>query len=181
MLQPAMGNHPIGGRPWAADNGCFAMGTRFNVSKWLKFLKEFAVYQSTCLFAVAPDVVGDARATQERSAPFLPMIRQAGYAPAFVAQDGWDEKVIDWDGFNCLFIGGSTSFKLQRSEELANLAHGYGKWVHVGRVNSERRLRAMMSYGVDSVDGTYLTFGPRTNLPKLRGWFENAVRQPALL
>ena len=28
--------------------------------------------------------------------------------------------------------------------------------------------------GIDSVDGTYLTFGPSTNLPKLLGWVSGA-------
>ncbi len=71
MLQPAMGNHPIGGRPWAADNGCFAAGASFDEPAWLTFLRVFAAYQHTCLFAVAPDVVGDAAATWARTRPSI--------------------------------------------------------------------------------------------------------------
>ena len=38
-----------------------------------------------------------------------------------------------------------------------------GKWVHVGRVNSWRRLDLVASWDVDSVDGTYLAFAPDAN------------------
>jgi hypothetical protein len=42
-----------------------------------------------------------------------------------------------------------------------------GKWVHVGRVKLWRRLEFMASRNVDSVDGTYLAFGPT---PTAGGW-----------
>ena len=38
-----------------------------------------------------------------------------------------------------------------------------GKWVHVGRVNSWRRLDLVASWNVDSVDGTYLAFASQLN------------------
>jgi hypothetical protein len=34
--------------------------------------------------------------------------------------------------------------------------------------------------GCHSVDGTYLTFGPDTNLPKLLGWLDDQEREPNL-
>jgi hypothetical protein len=39
-----------------------------------------------------------------------------------------------------------------------------GKWLHMGRVNSARRFAIAELMGCDSVDGTYLTYGPDTNL-----------------
>lgn len=45
-----------------------------------------------------------------------------------------------------------------------------GKWVHMGRVNSEDRLTRAREMGCDSADGTYLAFGPDVNLPILLGW-----------
>ena len=44
--------------------------------------------------------------------------------------------------------------------------------VHCGRVNSWRRLRACAVSGVDSVDGTYLKFGPDANWPTLTAWLD---------
>ncbi|MGW4639577.1 hypothetical protein ACWEN6_13665 [Sphaerisporangium sp. NPDC004334] len=49
--------------------------------------------------------------------------------------------------------------------------------VHMGRVNSETRARYAAHLGCASVDGTYLTYGPRTNLPKVLGWMA-AINDP---
>jgi hypothetical protein len=42
----------------------------------------------------------------------------------------------------------------------------------MGRVNSLRRLRYAADIGCDSVDGTYLAFGPDQNLPTLLTWID---------
>lgn len=55
------------------------------------------------------------------------------------------------------------------------------RWVHMGRVNSKKRLDTARAMGCDSVDGTYLTFGPDTNLPRLLSWLAAAAREPMLL
>ena len=170
---PAQGNKRPEGVPWIADNGAFS--DKFDEVKWWQFLLDNAYAARDCVFAVAPDVVGDAAATLERSRPWLPKIRKLGYPAAFVAQDGFESlPEIPWDEFDCLFIGGSTSWKLGPYARAAvREAKVRGKWVHMGRVNSERRWRYADAIGVDSVDGTYLTFGPNANLPKLLAWTRN--------
>jgi hypothetical protein len=50
----------------------------------------------------------------------------------------------------------------------------------MGRVNSLKRFRAARSMGCDSVDGTYLTFGPDINLPKLLSWLDDSETAPML-
>jgi len=181
MLQPAKGNRPIGGRPWGADNGCFGKGERFDADRWLRWLYDYRAYQETCLWAVVPDVVGDARATIERFEQYTPAVRSLGYRVAFVAQDGLERLAVPWESFDCLFIGGSTAWKLSESAfDLIGQAAQRGKWTHVGRVNSERRYRAFAAAGVGSVDGTYCAFGPDVNGPKVKRWSENAERQPSL-
>ena len=175
---PAQGNKRPPGVTWCADNGAYS--DNFNEAKWWRFLTANSYAAADCLFAVAPDVVGDAAATLERSLPWLPKIRALGYPAAFVAQDGIRETVIPWDEFDCLFIGGTDDFKLgPEARDLCHEAKRRGKWVHVGRVNSGKRFAyAETSYefggmGADSADGTYLRFGPRVNLPKLLGWTDN--------
>jgi hypothetical protein len=158
-----------GGTVWCADNGAFS--DKFDEDKWWRFLQANAHRADTCAFAVAPDVVGDAEATLARSAQWLPRIRALGYPAAFVAQDGLEALEIPWSEFDCLFIGGTTEWKLGRhARRIAAEAKSCGKWLHMGRVNSERRFRYARAIGCDSVDGTYLTFGPDTNLPKLLTW-----------
>lgn len=158
-----------GGGYWCADNGAFS--NRFDVGKWWAYLEKRAPYAGTCAFAVAPDVVGDAAATLARSAPWLAKIRALGYRVAFVAQDGLESLPVPWDDFDCLFIGGSTDWKLgEHARQLAGEAKHRGKWLHMGRVNSLKRLRYAKSIGCDSVDGTYLTFGPEKNLRRMSAW-----------
>jgi hypothetical protein len=167
---PAQGNIRPPGVSWCADNGCFGKGYPGD-EKWLAWLTKHAHEAATCLFATAPDVVGDAVATLERSAPFLPAIRALGYPAALVAQDGLEDLPVPWDTFDVLFIGGSTEWKLgPEARELVREAKARGKWVHMGRVNSIRRYQYAHSIGCDSADGTYLVFGPDVNLPKLLTW-----------
>lgn len=161
-----------GGAMWCADNEAFS--DRFDEDRWWKFLVANAHRASTCAFAVAPDVVGDAWATHLRSMPWLQKIRDLGYPVAYVAQDGLENLPIPWHDFDCLFIGGTTEWKLgPHARAIAAEAKRRGKWLHMGRVNSERRFRYARAIGCDSVDGTYLTFGPKANLPKLLRWLRS--------
>lgn len=167
---PAQGNRRPAGVQWCADNGCFGKGYPGD-EKWLAWLAKNADDASTCLFATAPDVVGDAAATLARSVPFLPAIRALGYPAALVAQDGLEDLDVPWDEFDVLFIGGSTDWKLgPAARALVTEAKARGKWVHMGRVNSERRYRIAHEMGCDSADGTFLTFGPKILLPRLLSW-----------
>src|SRR5262245_29204398 len=59
---------------WAADNDCYT-NPDLNVNRYLTWLKNLSEYKETCLFATAPDVVGDAKQTWERSQDVLPQIR----------------------------------------------------------------------------------------------------------
>lgn len=178
LVQPGNGYHRhlryVGA--WAADNACFAQGDRFEVRAWLRWLDGLPL-RERCLFATAPDVVGDAQATIERSRPHLRTIRGLGYRPALVAQDGFERiahtRSVPWDEIEVLFLGGTTAWKTSEAAALVTgLAHALGKRVHMGRVNSLRRLRVAAAWGCASADGTFLAFGPDSNLPRLLGWFD---------
>jgi hypothetical protein len=176
---PAQGNKRPAGVTWMADNGCFS--NNWDAAKWWRFLEDNAHDAPTCLFATAPDVVGDAAATLARSAEWLPRIQALGYPAAFVAQDGLENLEVPWDSFSVLFLGGTTTWKLgPHARELTAEAKRRGKWVHMGRVNSERRWRYADAIGCDSCDGTYLTFGPDVNLPRLLAWTRNNDQLPLI-
>lgn len=172
MLQPGMGNLPPAGQPWAADNGRFSKPERYTDEKYLAWLKKRSPHAARCLFATAPDVVGDAAATLALSLPMLPRIRAAGYKAALVGQDGLEDLEVPWDAFDCLFIGGTTAWKLSEPAfALVAEAHRRGKWTHMGRVNSWRRFATAAAAGYDSVDGTTLRFEP---LRDVREWVTRA-------
>jgi len=171
---PAQGNRRPPGVVWCADNGRFGKGWP-GPEKWFDWLTRNAGDAGSCLFATAPDVVGDAAATLEESLPWLPKIRALGYPAAFVAQDGLEDLVTPWEEFDVLFLGGSTEWKLGAAARvLVAEAKARGKRVHMGRVNSEKRYRYALGIGCDSADGTYLTFGPDVNLPDVLAWSRNA-------
>lgn len=173
LLTPTSRMRKLYGAPWAADNECFTKGDVFDDNVWLMWLESSMAFSGSCLFAAAPDVVGDARATLYRSRPYLEEIRALAYAPAFVSQDGATDALMPWDEFDCLFVGGSTEWKFSEpSVALIQEAKRRDKWVHVGRVNSLRRMMTAHSVGADSADGTYLAFGPDKNLPKLLRWLD---------
>lgn len=156
---------------WCADNACFSSNTSFDGELYIDWLREHRHAAESCLFATAPDVVGDAEATWQRSKNWLGLIRTLGYPAAYVAQDGIDEKNIRWDMFDCLFIGGSTEWKLSRhAAKVVALAQLYDKWVHVGRVNSLKRFAQFADMGVDSADGTFVVYGPLVNYAKVEQW-----------
>ena len=167
---PAQGNRRPAGVVWCADNGCFSKGYPGD-GAWWAWLEAHAGEAASCLFAVAPDVVADGAATLARSLPWLPKIRALGYPAAFVAQDGSESLPVPWGEFDVLFVGGTTEWKLGRhARTLVGEARRRGKHVHMGRVNSAKRYRYAEAIGCDSADGTYLTFGPDANLPRLLAW-----------
>lgn len=206
---PRQGNAPVAGATWCADNGCFT--DKWNEDEWWQWLVANAHRASSCVFATAPDVVGDAWATHLRSMPWLPKIRTLGYPAAYVAQNGVRADRLPWDHFDALFLGGSLECppcryvfleprkpdrdercpdcrRLLREWKLGTTARALvyeakrrGKNVHMGRVNSFRRLRYAHAIGCDTADGTFLAFGPDQNLPKLLGWLRDVNEQRALI
>lgn len=163
---------------WAADNGCFT-NPDLNVDDYLVWLESLKHLQTNCLFAVSPDVVGDAKLTIERSTPILPKIRKLGYEAAFVAQDGQENLPLNWETFDCLFIGGSTEWKCSDAAFwLIREGIKKGKWVHVGRVNSMRRILWARFAGAHSCDGTTIAFAPNKKLPEVEGWLDVIKTQP---
>ena len=168
ITTPKQGNRIPAGATLCADKGVYgAVWPGYDVWwAWLSGLPADRVR-----FAVAPDVVSDAAATLARSGPWLPRVRDLGMPAALVAQNGLETLEGPWGEFDCLFIGGDTEWKLgPHARRLAEQARARGKWVHMGRVNSERRIRYAAAIGCDSVDGTYLAFGPDQNLPKVAAW-----------
>jgi hypothetical protein len=170
---------------WAADNGCFAELHRpgaFKPDRWLAWLETAGADQ--CLFATLPDVVGDAVKTWERSAPYAETVRNLGFPVAIVLQDGLEHEPGIWSELlgiaDAVFVGGSTEWKLgHAARRLCHQARHAGKHVHVGRVNSRKRLLYVADFA-DSADGTYLNYGRKEdrarNTQRLLSWLDEVNR-----
>lgn len=175
MTTPSQGNRVPERSFYACDNGKFGKGWPGARAWWAWLQTTVERYDSArCMFATAPDVVGQAEATLTESLPWLPMIRSLGVPAAFVAQDGAEADLVPWGQFDVLFLGGSTAWKVgPAARELAAAGRARGLPVHMGRVNSGRRLKLAADFGCTSVDGTFLAFGPDQNLRRLQQWFDD--------
>lgn len=168
------------GMPWIMDNDCF---NRYDPPAIVKMLKKNRGIKG-CLFMVAPDVVCDHELTLLLFRAWLGTIQNYGYPVAFVIQNGATIESIPWDSISAIFIGGDDKFKFLRSTATIALeAKKRGKWVHMGRVNTEDRLQRLyrppyryMRFKslVDSFDGTAYSKHMKTYVPKhLRFYADN--------
>ena len=142
---------------WCLDNGVFT--GKFEKQRWLDFMEKYSLYINTCLFVVIPDVVADFKATVDSFHYYRKMVTD--YPVAFVSQDGISEfpEMIPWNDFDCIFIGGSDKHKLgYEGGWVISEAKKHNKWIHVGRVNSVKRM--LKFWQADSFDGTHLSFFP---------------------
>ena len=157
------------GYKWAIDNGAFT-GV-FDEDRYFYTLKRYTKYLETCLFAVCPDTLCDSVETLSKWDLYSDRIKSIGYPVAFVCQNGQENLPIP-DNYDVLFIGGSDEWRVAGcgAIECIRKAKASGKWVHVGRVNSLKRVKHFMLEGVDSVDGTYVSFGPDKNYKSPMKW-----------
>jgi len=152
----------LSGMPWAADNDAFKS---FDAEAFDKMLDRIAGLPG-CLFVACPDGVGDWKATAELYASWAPGIRRRGLPLALVAQDGLTPGRVPWWELDALFIGGTTEWKMGgQAIALIAEARARGKWVHMGRVNSKKRLDYARFLGCDSADGSKWAIWRDTWLP----------------
>lgn len=135
---------------FAIDNGAFA---GFKRAAFEGLLRREESRRHLCRFVAVPDVVGSARRTLEVFDGWYGQLAQ--WPLALVAQDGLEDLPIPWDSIAAIFIGGSTEWKESgHAQAVVKAAQALGKWVHVGRVNTEDRFENFDLLNVDSIDGT---------------------------
>ena len=151
------------GLPIACDNSAYSGFDEDRYTRMVNRIGEIPIEWITL-----PDVVGDAETTSamflewhDRLSPNLPR--------AYVGQDGSEDLELPWEHFRCFFVGGTTEWKLSgAARDMMKEAQIRKKWVHVGRVNSDKRLRYCFGLNVDSVDGSgYSRWQQRELVPAL--------------
>lgn len=166
------------GFPYALDNGawsCFQRGVEFDEGA---FRKAVALLGDGAEFVVVPDKVAGGLDSLRFSEAWLPDLEGVGERRLIAVQDGmapWDVESLLGPRVG-LFIGGSTEWKWASLPYWAALARRVGCYLHVGRVNTRRRILECARVGADSFDGTSATRFA-VNVPKL----DASRRQPALL
>lgn len=182
MTTPAQGNQLPDGCLIGVDNGKFGKGYPGD-GPCLDFFEHTAERygRGRITFAVVPDEPFDSVGTLALFRQLQPAVQEIGVPVAFAAQDGCDVLGVPWDDLDVLFLAGSTEWKIGPiAERLAREARERGRWVHMGRVNSFRRLRIAEWFGCNSADGTFLAHGPDKNLPQLLRWLDRIHHTPSL-
>lgn len=188
LLVSASGVLRTEGFPYALDNGAwtdFQKGRPFDEARYLTAVEKLGADAD---WIVLPDVVADHHASMRMAEAWLP--RMEAYRVLVAVQDGAvPDDVRAWLGPRCgIFIGGRPVSRADRErgthdwkERSARTWGALGKerecTVHMGRVNSARRIAICAEAGVHSFDGTNATKFARRNLAGL----DRAVRQLALV
>lgn len=167
LLTPRSGNslQSMDGFLWAADNSAFS---NFDEKKFIRMLEK--IKGTNCIFVTCPDVVGDGVKTMNLFNKWEPIIKSYGLPVSLVAQNGMNIDNIPFEKISCLFIGGDDKFKLGKEViDIVKKAKQKNIWVHMGRVNSHKRIRYAYEIGCDSVDGSgYSRFAEKKLLPAIK-------------
>ena len=165
LLTPQTGNKAPVGIPWAADNAAFS---NWDEKKFESMLGRVSKCKDNPpMWVACPDVVCDAQATMELFNKWEPVIHELGLKVALVLQNGQEDVGIPWERVDALFIGGDNGFKYCRAvRRWTAEARKRGMEVHMGRVNSLKRLDYAREIGCTSVDGTGFSRFPDTYIPR---------------
>lgn len=169
LLSPGAQRGPFDFMPYALDNGAFGHDDDWSESAWVELLNWAKLSGQRPLWALVPDVVGDKAGTLAKWAQYSPLVRSYGWPLAFAVQDGMIESDVPAEA-KVIFVGGTTGWKWRT----------YRKWclrfshVHVGRVNTYRRLWDCYEAGAKSTDGTGWMRGNQVQYRGLLAYLEEA-------
>lgn len=158
LLVSATGEWRHEGFPYALDNGAWtahqAGAAMLNVELFLALLVAMGAGADWCAL---PDIVGGGRRSLALSLTWLSSSLALCRRVLIPVQEG-----IEADDVRPflhprvgIFVGGiSDEWKLGTMPMWARLAREHGTWCHVGRVNSQKRIRACHAAGAHSFDGS---------------------------
>jgi hypothetical protein len=155
MVSPAtrwIKAHPF--IPYSIDNGIYAdtiASREWSFQSFLALLCKAKESKVKPEFIVVPDVLYDAEKTKKQFHYYSKIIRDLGFdfRLAMAVQDGMSPQDIPSKKV-VAFIGGSTRFKQEKTHTFVEA----GFDVHVGRVNTLKRLLWASQLGCVSVDGS---------------------------
>lgn len=163
---------------WAFDNGAFTDWKNkvpFNDEEFLKRTRtiETLPRERKPDWCVCPDMVGE-RMSLAYSVEWRDVVER--YSPNLSWYLALQDYVHPTDvthalrlgRFEGLFIGGTTTWKLETAAFWVKFGHGKELPVHLARVNGPNRLQWAVDIGADSVDGTGWVYAGAKWLPYLQ-------------
>ena len=152
--------------PYALDNGAWSAHQQNKPFDFAAFEWAFDRIGAKADWVVVPDVVGNAKATLAMAADWFERIEHG--QKLIAVQDSMQPADIEpymQQGAG-IFVGGTTDWKLKSLPVWGELAKKHKAWLHVGRVNTVRRIRHCQQAGANSFDGTSATRFSK-NIPRL--------------
>jgi hypothetical protein len=150
------------------DNGQWAERNEHSPFKEDRFLRFVDAIGSRPLWIVLPDIVCGGLASLDLTLTWLDRMRGHPSILLIAVQNGMTPAMIRpfLSKRVGIFVGGDDSWKMPSLPIWASLAKEVGCYIHVGRVNTAKRMFACIGQDVDSCDGTSVTQFPCT-LPML--------------
>ena len=135
--------------------GCFQRKVDWTPERWQPLVER----HPDARWAVAPDIVCGGAESLARSVSWLPWLLARQQTVLIAVQNGMTAKEIaPLVGPRVgIFVGGDSEWKEQSLPVWGRLAAQTGCYLHVGRVNTARRIRLCAMAGADSFDGTSAT------------------------
>ena len=120
-----------------------------------RFRNMLRVYKDTDpKFVALPDVVSNHKETLKLWDKWKDEVLDENYPLGFVCQNGMKPRDIPEEA-SAIFIGGDTEWKLgSEAIDIIDEARQRDLWIHIGRVNSIKRIQFCLSVGADSFDGS---------------------------
>lgn len=177
LLVSATGQHQSEGFRYAIDNGAWTSFRKHRPFDENAFLRLVEKLGEGADFIVLPDIVAGGVASLEFSLAWRERLRGSRAPLLLPVQDGispWDVEQLVGRELG-IFVGGSTAgagsefdtpgptwdkddplggWKWRSVSHWARLARSRCAYLHVGRVNSKRRIRLCAELGAQSFDGT---------------------------
>lgn len=160
LLVSASGVHRSEGFGYAIDNGAWSAHCSGRPWDRAAFVRCLDLLGRDADWVVAPDVVLGGPASLDLSLSWLGPLLDRTARVLLAVQDGHTaDQLAGWLGPRVgLFVGGSTRWKEQSTLAIwGPLARSVGCWLHVGRVNTARRISICSAAGASSFDGTSAT------------------------
>ena len=167
LLVSAAGCLRSEGFEYALDNGAWSAYTQGRPFDDRAFSVALRKMGRDADWSVVPDIVAGGHASLDLSLRWLRRVLDETPIAMIAVQDGMTP--ADVAGFVGqrvgIFVGGSTAWKLETMGQWASVGRECGAWVHVGRVNTARRIKACQIAGVNSFDGTSVSRFAKTIRP----------------
>jgi hypothetical protein len=156
MVSAAGALRTEGFQTYALDNGAWTAYRHGRAFDEPAFLAAVEALGARAQFIVVPDVVCGGIPSLRFSEGWLPRLEGVGRRRLLAVQNGMEPADVRplLSGGVGIFVGGDTAWKERTLPIWGDLAREIGCYLHVGRVNTARRIRLCQLAGAASFDGS---------------------------